>query len=150
MWVEHEDGGCGEGGGSGTKASLASMHTHATAHTPSPPNPTHHPLFPPPNSVGVEKHGEDWAAIAEFVGTKNPMQCCTRFLQMPIEEAILAEGMAANGQRGWVAIPEPGEEETTGAEAAALGPLPFADVSNPIMAQVGWLVEWLMGVLVLI
>ena len=86
----------------------------------------------------MEKHGEDWAAIAEFVGTKNPMQCCTRFLQMPIEEAILAEGMAANGQRGWVAIPEPGEEETTGAEAAALGPLPFADVSNPIMAQVGW------------
>lgn len=104
----------------------------------------------PPNSVGVEKHGEDWAAIAEFVGTKNPMQCCTRFLQMPIEEAILAEGMAANGQRGWVAIPEPGEEETTGAEAAALGPLPFADVSNPIMAQVGWLVGWLVGVLVLI
>ncbi|KAK2079995.1 hypothetical protein QBZ16_002390 [Prototheca wickerhamii] len=88
---------------------------------------------------GVEKHGEDWAAIAEFVGTKNPMQCCTRFLQMPIEEAILAEGMAANGQRGWVAIPEPGEEETTGAEAAALGPLPFADVSNPIMAQLAFL-----------
>ena len=111
------------------------VHTHTQQHPPPPHPPI--PLFHPIPS-GVEKHGEDWAAIAEFVGTKNPMQCCTRFLQMPIEEAILAEGMAANGQRGWVAIPEPGEEETTGAEAAALGPLPFADVSNPIMAQVGW------------
>lgn len=87
------------------------------------------------NESGVEKHGEDWAAIAEFVGTKNPMQCCTRFLQMPIEEAILAEGMASNGQRGWVTIPEPGDE-VEAEEAVAAGPIPFADVGNPIMAQV--------------
>ncbi|KAL6780553.1 hypothetical protein ACKKBF_B12650 [Auxenochlorella protothecoides x Auxenochlorella symbiontica] len=85
----------------------------------------------------VERHGEDWAAIAEAVGTKNAMQCCTRFLQMPIEEAIVAEAVASDGRQGWVTIPEPGEED--GADPGAGALLPFADAGNPVMAQVAFL-----------
>ncbi|RMZ55318.1 hypothetical protein APUTEX25_003456 [Auxenochlorella protothecoides] len=152
----------GEEGGGAKRRALPRSSRMNSRHAPQRsflPRPSCHP------AAAVERHGEDWAAIAEAVGTKNAMQCCTRFLQMPIEEAIVAEAVASDGRQGWVrggwggqgsgaraggcemgmtrassggvTIPEPGEED--GADPGAGALLPFADAGNPVMAQVAFL-----------
>lgn len=62
----------------------------------------------------------DWNAVAEHVGGRSPMQCVLRFLQLPIEEQVYSSGDSAGAGR---------------ANGDADG-MPFADVANPIMAQV--------------
>ncbi|GAB4819040.1 hypothetical protein N2152v2_006086 [Parachlorella kessleri] len=106
---------------------------------------------------GLELYGENWAQIAEHVGTKTQMQCIMHFLQMPIEEQFLGDLGATRGRAG-VTEPAPppdanGAEPPAG-EAGAAGQaaqgrtaavavpedlVPFADVGNPVMAQVGFL-----------
>jgi SWI/SNF related-matrix-associated actin-dependent regulator of chromatin subfamily C len=43
----------------------------------------------------LELHGEDWTKIAAHVGTKSPVDCVLRFMQLPIEEDIVADLEAA-------------------------------------------------------
>jgi SWI/SNF related-matrix-associated actin-dependent regulator of chromatin subfamily C len=77
----------------------------------------------------LEVYNDNWADIAEHVGTKSQVQCITHFLQLPIEDQFLDDmetsslGVAAgvDGQPG-----------------SAQG-IPFADAGNPIMAQVAFL-----------
>jgi hypothetical protein len=77
---------------------------------------------PPPRrlcccTAGIEKYGESWQQVAEHVGGKSAMQCVARFLQLPTEEALLADaspdphtlglvsrpaGCLAGWSRGWV------------------------------------------------
>jgi SWI/SNF related-matrix-associated actin-dependent regulator of chromatin subfamily C len=42
-------------------------------------------------TAGIEKYGESWQKVAEHVGGKSAMQCVARFLQLPTEEALLAD-----------------------------------------------------------
>ena len=80
------------------------------------------PTAPPPHrlcrcTAGIEKYGESWQQVAEHVGGKSAMQCVARFLQLPTEEALLADaspdprtlglvsrpaGCLAGWSRGWV------------------------------------------------
>lgn len=73
----------------------------------------------------VELFKDDWAAIAEHVGTKNQMQCVMHLLQLPIEDVFLEDIINLSGARK-----DKSEENL---------PMPFADSGNPIMAQVAFL-----------
>lgn len=69
---------------------------------------------------GLEMYEEDWAKIAEHVGTRTREQCVLQFLQLPIEEAYL----------------EP--------KAESLGPfqyarLPFSQADNPVLSVLAFL-----------
>lgn len=69
---------------------------------------------------GLEMHGEDWNAIADYVGTRTREQCVIRFLQLPIEENFVEE------------------------KPEQLGPLqynrmPFTQADNPVMSVVAFL-----------
>ena len=63
-------------------------------------------------TAGIEKYGESWQQVAEHVGGKSAMQCVARFLQLPTEEALLADAspdphtlglVRAGGLGGWLA-----------------------------------------------
>lgn len=86
--------GTGRGRASGCAGpSQCPLFAHASPH-----------LLPPHPTAAVDRFGDDWPAIAEAVGTKNAMQCCTRFLQLPIESSLIAEAVASDGHQGWVRV----------------------------------------------
>jgi len=88
---------------------------------------------------GVEVHGDDWAEVAEHVGTKSAAACLRRFLQLPLADAVAASLEAPGGTAG---SRPPGEPVTDGPgadPAAPRPPLPFADAGNPVLAQVACL-----------
>lgn len=92
---------------------------------------------------GMELYGDDWGKVSEHVGGRSQLQCLQRLLQLPIEDALLPQpgtggieltktldtGADGEGQGG----------ENGGKPAEIAGPLPFADVGNPVMAQVAFL-----------
>lgn len=57
------------------------------------------PLLPFP---GIERYGESWQLVAEHVGGKSAMQCVARFLQLPTEEALLADAVPGPQNHGLV------------------------------------------------
>lgn len=69
---------------------------------------------------GINKHGENWDAIAQRVKTKTKEQCLLHFLQLPIEDQFLVSIGDSN-------------------KSIQEQPLPFADSSNPVMALVTFL-----------
>jgi SWI/SNF related-matrix-associated actin-dependent regulator of chromatin subfamily C len=86
---------------------------------------------------GLEQFGDDWNAVADHVKTKTNEQCIMHFLKMPIEDSFLGDqigkwGRGAGG-KGAAATAASGERVFAGA------PMPFADTSNPVMAQVAFL-----------
>lgn len=46
---------------------------------------------------GLEMYEEDWARIAQHVGSRSKEQCVMRFLQLPIEEPYLESSAAQTG-----------------------------------------------------
>ncbi|KAL4441240.1 hypothetical protein ABPG77_011477 [Micractinium sp. CCAP 211/92] len=89
---------------------------------------------------GIEKYGESWQQVAEHVGGRSAMQCVARFLQLPTEETLLADGAGGPTNQGLVAIPPPGQDDGLGAVLPILEDvIPFADVANPVLAQVSFL-----------
>lgn len=84
----------------------------------------------------IEKHGDNWAMVAQLVGTKTKEQCLQHFLKMPIEDQFLEENTTTYTLKKQDDIKEEKEPEITIPDDA---PLPFADASNPIMATVAFL-----------
>jgi SWI/SNF related-matrix-associated actin-dependent regulator of chromatin subfamily C len=85
---------------------------------------------------GLEQFGDDWNAVSAHVGTKNNEQCVMQFLRMPIEDSFLGDQIGKwgkGGEKGAAALAASGEH------LFASAPLPFADTSNPVMAQVAFL-----------
>ena len=89
---------------------------------------------------GLETFGENWAEVAEHVGTKSQLQCITFFLSLPIEDPYLDD--LQGHPPAPVPSPSSHKEEEAG-EDARLGPSdevnPFVDTGNPVMAQVAFL-----------
>jgi hypothetical protein len=69
-------------------------------------------------------------AVEESVHVVVQVQCIKHFLQLPIEDEFLAQLQPA--QPPGVAMPGAGGTALDPSEQ----PIPFADVGNPIMAQV--------------
>lgn len=86
---------------------------------------------------GLEQFGDDWTAVAGHVKTKTNEQCVMQFLRMPIEDSFLGDQLGkwgrGSGMKGASAKLASGEHIFAGA------PLPFADASNPVMAQIAFL-----------
>ncbi|RDA86391.1 hypothetical protein CP533_0301 [Ophiocordyceps camponoti-saundersi (nom. inval.)] len=76
---------------------------------------------------GLERFDEDWAEIADHVGTRTREECVLQFLQLDIEEKYLYSETPVNASTG----------------LSMLGPhhgqLPFSSVDNPVMSVVGFL-----------
>lgn len=90
---------------------------------------------------GLEKFGDDWNQVADHVGSKTNEQCVMQFLRMPIEDSFLGDQLGK-----WAPCADDSEDVEVQQESAGnsekkfSGPcLPFADASNPVMAQVAFL-----------
>ncbi len=95
---------------------------------------------------GVEMHDEDWARVAEHVGTRSKEQCILHFLQLPIEDEYLAGEGAALGPLQYAASVGRGAGANANAGSdgqPAQGPgalaLPFSQTDNPVMSVVAFL-----------
>ncbi|EFN54822.1 hypothetical protein CHLNCDRAFT_134832 [Chlorella variabilis] len=89
---------------------------------------------------GIERYGESWQQVAEHVGGRSAMQCVARFLQLPTEEALVADATPGPHTLGLVAIPPPGQDSGLAAAASVLEDvIPFGEVGNPVLAQVSFL-----------
>lgn len=76
---------------------------------------------------GLERFDEDWAEIAEHVGTRTREECVLQFLQLDIEEKYLDSEVAAGAPTGLSFFgPQNGQ-------------LPFNQVDNPVMTVIGFL-----------
>ncbi len=92
---------------------------------------------------GLEKFSDDWNKVAEHVQTKNNEQCVLKFLRMPIEDSFLGDQVGKWNTNSEGSLFSRVSDATIGQDnggAKFAGPtLPFADTSNPIMAQVAFL-----------
>jgi SWI/SNF related-matrix-associated actin-dependent regulator of chromatin subfamily C len=74
----------------------------------------------------LEKYDEDWASVAEYVGTRTKEECVVKFLQFEIEDKYVDA--------------EPVNKSTG---ISMLGPqqglLPFSQADNPVMSVIGFL-----------
>lgn len=73
----------------------------------------------------LEMHDEDWAEIANYVGTRTREQCVLKFLQFPIEDKYLDAEQAVPGSNSLAYL--------------AGGSVPFDRADNPILSVVGFL-----------
>ena len=89
---------------------------------------------------GMELYGDDWGKISEHVGGRSQLACLQRLLQLPIEDALLPQP-GTGGIELTRALDTSAEEGENGNAAAGdiRGPMPFADVGNPVMAQAAFL-----------
>lgn len=83
---------------------------------------------------GVEMFDEDWAKVAEHVGSRSKEQCILHFLQLPIEDPYLASEGAALGPLQYAASIGRSVDGQPGANA-----LPFSQTDNPVMSVVAFL-----------
>ncbi|GMH38909.1 hypothetical protein BSKO_06807 [Bryopsis sp. KO-2023] len=81
----------------------------------------------------LELYNDNWMEVAEHVGTKSQLQCIMHFLQLPIEDQFV-EQMASASQPPTIPPENGGSREELEEEV-----IPFADASNPVMAQVAFL-----------
>lgn len=90
---------------------------------------------------GLEKYGDDWTQVAEHVGSKSDDQCVLQFLRMPIEDSFLGDQFGRWGvDHNNISDQDVIQEGDVGSSIKFAGPeLPFADASNPVMAQVAFL-----------
>jgi SWI/SNF related-matrix-associated actin-dependent regulator of chromatin subfamily C len=74
----------------------------------------------------MERYDEDWAEIAEYVGTRSKEECVVKFLQFEIEDKYLdAEPLNKNPGLGML--------------GSQSGILPFTQADNPVMSVIGFL-----------
>lgn len=90
---------------------------------------------------GLEKFGDDWNQVADHVGSKTNEQCVMQFLRMPIEDSFLGDQLgkwdAGSIEKDDLDV---AQESISDEDRKFAGPyLPFADTSNPVMAQVAFL-----------
>jgi len=74
----------------------------------------------------MERYDEDWAEVAEYVGTRTKEECVVKFLQFEIEDKYLDS--------------EPVHTSTgIGMLGSQSGFLPFSQADNPVMSVIGFL-----------
>lgn len=94
---------------------------------------------------GLEKFGDDWNKVADHVQTKSNEQCLLQFLRLPIEDSFLGDQVgkwnSTSESTTFSKVSDASINPAKNADDPAFaGPaLPFADASNPIMAQVAFL-----------
>lgn len=76
---------------------------------------------------GLEQYDENWAEIAEHVGTRSKEECVVKFLQFEIEDKYLDAEQPINKSTG---ISMLGSQQ---------GHLPFSQADNPVMSVIGFL-----------
>lgn len=74
----------------------------------------------------MERYDEDWAEVAEYVGTRTKEECVVKFLQFEIEDKYL-DSEPVNKSTG---ISMLGSQQ---------GHLPFSQADNPVMSVIGFL-----------
>lgn len=75
---------------------------------------------------GLEKFDENWADIADHVGTRTREECVLKFLQLEIEDKYLDAEPTVNGTAGLGLL-------------GSQGQMPFTQADNPVMSVVGFL-----------
>ncbi|CZT43618.1 related to nucleosome remodeling complex subunit RSC8 [Rhynchosporium secalis] len=75
---------------------------------------------------GLEKYDEDWAEIADYVGTRSKEECVVKFLQFEIEDKYL-DAEPVNKAMGLNLL------------GSKTGMLPFSQADNPVMSVIGFL-----------
>lgn len=75
---------------------------------------------------GLEKYKDNFSKISEHVGSKSQLQCIMHILKLPIEDEFLS-GIISKSDKYKTNIDDNKLKEEL---------IPFADASNPIMAQV--------------
>lgn len=76
---------------------------------------------------GLEKYDDDWAEIAEHVGTRTREECVLQFLQLDIEDKYLESEAPIHAPTGLSLLGSHG------------GQLPFSKADNPVMSVIGFL-----------
>jgi SWI/SNF related-matrix-associated actin-dependent regulator of chromatin subfamily C len=74
----------------------------------------------------METKDDDWAEIADYVGTRTKEECVIKFLQLEIEDKYL--DAETNGKTTGISMLGPQE-----------GLLPFSQSDNPVMSVIGFL-----------
>jgi SWI/SNF related-matrix-associated actin-dependent regulator of chromatin subfamily C len=74
----------------------------------------------------MERYDEDWAEVAEYVGTRTKEECVVKFLQFEIEDKYL-DSEPINKSTGISML------------GAQQGHLPFSQADNPVMSVIGFL-----------
>ncbi|KAI0132346.1 SWIRM domain-containing protein [Xylariales sp. AK1849] len=75
---------------------------------------------------GLEKYDDDWAGIAEHVGTRTREECVLQFLQLDIEDKYLETEAPVHAPTGLGMLGSPRH-------------LPFSQADNPVMSVIGFL-----------
>lgn len=75
----------------------------------------------------LERYDDDWAEIAEHVGTRTREECVLQFLQLDIEDKYLETEAPIHAPTGLAMLGKHG------------GHLPFSQADNPVMSVIGFL-----------
>lgn len=75
----------------------------------------------------LERYDDDWAEIAEHVGTRTREECVLQFLQLDIEDKYLETEAPIHAPTGLSLLGKHG------------GHLPFSQADNPVMSVIGFL-----------
>ncbi|OTA90274.1 hypothetical protein M434DRAFT_370796 [Hypoxylon sp. CO27-5] len=75
----------------------------------------------------LERYDDDWAEIAEHVGTRTREECVLQFLQLDIEDKYLETEAPIHPPTGLAMLGKHG------------GHLPFSQADNPVMSVIGFL-----------
>ncbi|KAI5920252.1 SWI/SNF complex protein-like protein [Camillea tinctor] len=75
----------------------------------------------------LERYDDDWAEIAEHVGTRTREECVLQFLQLDIEDKYLESEAPIHAPTGLQMLGKHG------------GHLPFSQADNPVMSVIGFL-----------
>lgn len=90
----------------------------------------------------VMYYGDEWKKVAEHVGGRSEKECVTRFLKLPFKEQFITP-LDSEGVDKYYQMSTSGDEGETdslqSSPAKKRRLTPFADTSNPIMAQVAFL-----------
>jgi hypothetical protein len=75
---------------------------------------------------GIEMYREDWARVAEHVGSRDQAECVLQFLRLPVADPYLDAGTKALtlSRGGAAALPQP---------------VPFSATQNPVLSTVAFL-----------
>ncbi|KAI5868621.1 SWIRM-domain-containing protein [Durotheca rogersii] len=75
----------------------------------------------------LERYDDDWAEVAEHVGTRTREECAIQFLQLDIEDKYLETEAPIHAPTGLAMLGKHG------------GHLPFSQADNPVMSVIGFL-----------
>uniref|UniRef100_J3NBU2 SWI/SNF complex subunit SWI3C n=1 Tax=Oryza brachyantha TaxID=4533 RepID=J3NBU2_ORYBR len=94
----------------------------------------------------IDKHNENWNAVAEHVGTKSKAQCIYHFLGLPVEDGLLenievpeASSSSKVQNNGFLRSNSNGSTSGSSRQSSEAGQIPFINTANPVMSLVAFL-----------